>query len=202
MASKVADRPHNITVLLSIFALVISVGSAVVSVHSCLETREIRRLNALTGQAAVQVVGVRRAIPGSGEMPEGVRPDANDPGQMKMFTLVLRNAGRSVARAITVDYSIYLSRPPLDSRSKTTHRLFVRDLSISQEAEVNAYLFPERSDEVRIKGGLGSVIIRGTVNFNNEITNLSRTEQFCYTISVARLIGPPAQFRACQLREE
>ena len=202
MGGKVADRPHNVTVLLSIFALIISVGSAVVSVQSWLETRENRRLNALTSQAAMQVVAVKRAIPGSGEMPEGVRPDANDPGQMKVFALVLRNAGRSAARAITVDYTIYLSRPPLDARSKTMHRLFVPDLSISQEAEVNAYFFPQRSDEVRIKEGLGSGIIRGTVNFKDEITNLSRTEQFCYTISVARLIGPPAQFRTCQLREE
>jgi hypothetical protein len=105
---KVADRPHRVTVALSIIALLISVGSALFSFLGWQETKANRELNVQTSAAVLNIQTVlldtRTAYKHNSPNPD---PNAA-PSKLKVAlgSLMLVNNGKQAAKKIRIEQAI------------------------------------------------------------------------------------------------
>ncbi len=196
--TKIADRPHAVSVWLSILALIISGGSAYFSHQSLTETRENRRLNTLTSEAAIQIVSVKRVTPGRKEYPEWDRMPKNMPESQlsKGFDVTLRNSGKGVARAVSFEYLTTIA-PPM-SEAKDTFTVYLPDMAPGQESVVSAFFFPGTDDSRRIEASSGEFELEGNLSFSDGISGVTKTQRFCYSIFAGYLNGPARELKTCQ----
>jgi hypothetical protein len=165
-AGKIADRPHNWTIGLSVLALVVSGISLYVSYQGVV-------LNKRLSGALVQVTGLDL----SATAPNGVVPEIN---------AIVSNVGKTVAEDLVVEVHSSDFWPPTTGASRD-HNLYNRNDTfrtlgpgVSVLAQVFAYGLPKSQGEDPQR-----FYVFGILTYRDGLTGERRSSKWCYSSGVA-----------------
>lgn len=160
--SKIADRPHHLTLALSVVAIVVSLGSF-------WQSREAYKLATGVSRAAVQVSSAKLV-----NKPE-------DSAWLR-YDLVLTNFGQVTARNVITSSEFDISQFDVPIMGSLYEHPRAADMApkFSQTIRLQSNRrFSGHSDEL-VKGNKNKLLIFGITEYTDDITNIKSKDYWCF----------------------
>jgi hypothetical protein len=167
---KGADRPHRVTIYLSLGAIIISIGAGSISVASWYEAHQSRKIAAAASKAVVSAISVKT------EAVEWVYTTSQ-------LDLAVANLGRSVAKNVIIKYKYSFVGAGGSVPEQPTAPMLIESLASGASYNFHVHIFTEQSslnDQFAPKQ-LIDFTLRGSVLYRDTATDSVDEQPFCFS---------------------